>query len=93
MTSTPRVWFLTGSQGLYGPETVAQVEQQSQQIVDQLNEGDDLALPVEWRPVLTDSESVSTGRHSTGNPRSPPSLSCSTIWRDCCSTWATVSGP
>ncbi len=58
MTSSPRVWFLTGSQGLYGPETVAQVEQQSQQIVDQLNEGDDLALPVEWRPVLTDSESI-----------------------------------
>ncbi|CAA9302718.1 MAG: L-arabinose isomerase, partial [uncultured Friedmanniella sp.] len=27
MTSAPRVWFLTGSQGLYGPETVAQVEQ------------------------------------------------------------------
>jgi L-arabinose isomerase len=58
MTSTPRVWFLTGSQGLYGPETVAQVEQQSRQIVDQLNEGDDLALPVEWRPVLTDSASI-----------------------------------
>jgi len=58
MTSTPRVWFLTGSQGLYGPETVAQVEQQSRQIVEQLNDGGDLGLPVEWRPVLTDSESI-----------------------------------
>ncbi|GAA1824264.1 L-arabinose isomerase [Microlunatus capsulatus] len=58
MTSTPRVWFLTGSQGLYGPETVAQVEQQSRQIVDQLNEGRDLGLPVEWRSVLTDSTSI-----------------------------------
>jgi L-arabinose isomerase len=58
MTSTPRVWFLTGSQGLYGPETVAQVEQQSRQIVEQLNEGGDLGLPVEWRPVLTDSAAI-----------------------------------
>ena len=27
MSASPVVWFLTGSQGLYGPETVAQVEQ------------------------------------------------------------------
>ena len=58
MTSSPRVWFLTGSQGLYGPETVAQVEQQSQEIVRQLNAADALPLEVEWRPVLTDSESI-----------------------------------
>ena len=31
-------WFLTGSQGLYGPETLAQVEEQSRRIVEQLNE-------------------------------------------------------
>ena len=47
MTSTPRVWFLTGSQGLYGPETVAQVEQQSQEIVRQLNASGALPLEVE----------------------------------------------
>ena len=29
MTPYPTCWFLTGSQGLYGPETLAQVEQQS----------------------------------------------------------------
>jgi L-arabinose isomerase len=58
MTSTPRVWFLTGSQGLYGPETVAQVEQQSQEIVRQLNASGALPLEVEWRPVLTDSGSI-----------------------------------
>ena len=37
MTTAPVVWFLTGSQGLYGPETVAQVEQQSQAIAAELD--------------------------------------------------------
>ena len=39
MTSNDTCWFLTGSQGLYGPETLAQVEQQSRAIVDQLSCG------------------------------------------------------
>ncbi|HEY0240964.1 MAG TPA: L-arabinose isomerase, partial [Friedmanniella sp.] len=56
MTSTaPTVWFLTGSQGLYGPEIVAQVEQQSQEVVRLLEESGVLPVRVEWKPVLTDS--------------------------------------
>jgi L-arabinose isomerase len=51
-------WFLTGSQGLYGPETLQQVERQSQQIVDQLNGSGQLPLAVRWRPVLTDAEAI-----------------------------------
>jgi L-arabinose isomerase len=51
-------WFLTGSQGLYGPETLQQVERQSQQIVDQLNDSEQLPLPVQWKPVLTDAETI-----------------------------------
>ena len=51
-------WFLTGSQGLYGPETLQQVERQSHKIVDQLEESGLLPLPVQWRPVLTDSEAI-----------------------------------
>ncbi|HET6759455.1 MAG TPA: L-arabinose isomerase [Propionibacteriaceae bacterium] len=51
-------WFLTGSQGLYGPETLRQVERQSQQIVDQLNGPGQLPLPVQWQPVLTDAEAI-----------------------------------
>ena len=51
-------WFLTGSQGLYGPETLQQVERQSQQIVDQLNDSEQLPLPVQWKPVLTDAEAI-----------------------------------
>jgi L-arabinose isomerase len=51
-------WFLTGSQGLYGPETLQQVERQSQQIVDQLNGTGQLPFPVQWKPVLTDAEAI-----------------------------------
>jgi L-arabinose isomerase len=51
-------WFLTGSQGLYGPETLTQVERQSQQIVDQLSDSGQLPLPVKWQPVLTDAEAI-----------------------------------
>jgi L-arabinose isomerase len=58
MTTNPTCWFLTGSQGLYGPETLAQVEQQSRAVVDQLNDADGLPIPVEWKPVLTDSGAI-----------------------------------
>ncbi|GAA3614888.1 L-arabinose isomerase [Microlunatus ginsengisoli] len=51
-------WFLTGSQGLYGPETLAQVEQQSRAVVEALNDAGTLPVPVEWKPVLTDSAAI-----------------------------------
>ncbi len=56
-TSDFSCWFLTGSQGLYGPETLEQVERQSRSIADELNA---TGLPVEviWKPVLTSSEAV-----------------------------------
>lgn len=52
------VWFLTGSQSLYGPETLAQVEQQSRALVDQLNDAGSLPVRVEWKPVLTESDAI-----------------------------------
>src|SRR5215217_5720909 len=58
MTSNATCWFLTGSQGLYGPETLAQVERQSRSLVDQLNDAGTLPVPVEWKPVLTDSSAI-----------------------------------
>lgn len=50
------VWFLTGSQHLYGPETLEQVAEQSRRIAEQLGE----ALPARlvWKPVLTDTEAI-----------------------------------
>ena len=36
-----KIWFLTGSQDLYGPEVLAQVEEQSKQVVENLNASDE----------------------------------------------------
>ncbi|MDF9810987.1 L-arabinose isomerase [Streptomyces sp. SPB162] len=52
------VWFLTGSQGLYGPDTLQQVAEQSQQIAAALNESPDISVRVKWLPVLTDAEAI-----------------------------------
>jgi L-arabinose isomerase len=51
-------WFLTGSQGLYGEQTLRQVAEQSQRIAAALDEASELPVPVVWKPVLTDSESI-----------------------------------
>ena len=52
------VWFLTGSQGLYGPETLETVAAQSQAIAEQLGTSDRLAVRVVWKPVLTDADAI-----------------------------------
>ncbi|HEY8590502.1 MAG TPA: L-arabinose isomerase [Naasia sp.] len=54
--SAHQVWFLTGSQGLYGEETLRQVAEQSRRIAEELGS----ALPVElvWKDVLTDSDAI-----------------------------------
>ena len=51
------VWFLTGSQDLYGDDTLRQVAEQSQQIVRMLGEA---GLPVDviLKPTLKDAESI-----------------------------------
>ena len=52
------VWFLTGSQHLYGPETLAQVAEQSRTIADQLAASSDVPVRVVWKPVLTDADAI-----------------------------------
>ncbi|HET6480590.1 MAG TPA: L-arabinose isomerase [Actinoplanes sp.] len=54
--SEHEVWFLTGSQGLYGPETLAQVAAQSGQIASALDDAVD--VKVVWKPVLTDASDI-----------------------------------
>ena len=56
-----QIWFLTGSQSLYGDDTLRQVADQSAAIVQQLNAGGDIPLTVVFQPVLT--ESVGIHRH------------------------------
>ena len=52
------VWFLTGSQGLYGEETLRQVASQSQEVAAALGASSDIPVTVVWKPVLTDSDAI-----------------------------------
>jgi L-arabinose isomerase len=52
------VWFLTGSQGLYGEDTLRQVAAQSQQIAQALDAQASLGVRVVWTPVLTDAAAI-----------------------------------
>ena len=53
-----RVWFLTGSQELYGDETLRQVDAQSREVVALLAGSDEMPVTVEHRPVLTTSDAI-----------------------------------
>ncbi|PRO67317.1 L-arabinose isomerase [Alkalicoccus urumqiensis] len=49
-------WFITGSQHLYGPETLDQVMEQTRDITGTLNEA--LPFPVETKSVVTTEEEI-----------------------------------
>lgn len=55
---TREVWFFTGSQDLYGEETLRQVAAQSQEVVRLLNDSGTVPARIVWRPVLKDSDSI-----------------------------------
>ncbi len=52
------VWFLTGSQHLYGEETLRQVADQSQALAKELDAAGALPVRVVWKPILTDSVAI-----------------------------------
>ncbi|KUL37622.1 L-arabinose isomerase [Actinoplanes awajinensis] len=52
----PQIWFLTGSQHLYGPETLQQVADQSAEIQRTLAAG--VGAEIVAQPVLTDSGAI-----------------------------------
>ncbi|WBO66181.1 L-arabinose isomerase [Streptomyces camelliae] len=52
------IWFLTGSQSLYGDDTLRQVAEQSQKIAELLDDAPEIPLRIVWKPVLTDAESI-----------------------------------
>ncbi|MFP7762309.1 L-arabinose isomerase [Marisediminicola sp. LYQ85] len=52
------VWFVTGSQNLYGDETLKQVAEQSQEIATALQNATGIPVAVTWKPVLKDSDSI-----------------------------------
>lgn len=56
--SQPEIWFLTGTQHLYGEEALSQVSINSQKIVEALNDSDQLPLSIVWKPILTRPEEI-----------------------------------
>ncbi len=52
------IWFVTGSQNLYGEETLKQVAMHSQEIVKGLNDSKEIPVRVIFKPVLTSPESI-----------------------------------
>lgn len=52
------VWFITGSQSLYGEETLRQVAEHSRSIVGGLNASSRLPIKVVFKPVVISSESI-----------------------------------
>ncbi len=54
------IWFLTGSQALYGPQTLAQVADQSREVAARIQGSDAVPVRVVWKPVLTSAEEIRT---------------------------------
>jgi L-arabinose isomerase len=52
------VWFVTGSQHLYGPETLKQVAADSSKIATAFDKSSEIAARVVFKPVLTTPDSV-----------------------------------
>jgi L-arabinose isomerase len=52
------VWFVTGSQFLYGEETLRQVAEHSQQIAKELNGSEKIAATIVFKPVLKTPEEI-----------------------------------
>lgn len=54
----PQIWFVTGSQHLYGPATLAEVAANTATIVAGLNASGALPMTVVAKPVMTDSDGI-----------------------------------
>jgi L-arabinose isomerase len=52
------IWFLTGSQGLYGEDILRQVQSQSRRVAEALDGAADIPPPVVVKPVLTDAGAI-----------------------------------
>ena len=53
-----QVWFITGSQHLYGPEVLKQVDKDSEQIAKALDASEQIPCHVTFKPVVTTPEQI-----------------------------------
>jgi len=54
------VWFVTGSQHLYGPETLRQVAENSHVIAKSFNDSTHIPVKVIFKPVLTTPDAITS---------------------------------
>lgn len=52
------VWFVTGSQHLYGPETLKQVEIHAQTIAQAINQSPKIPVQVVFKPIVTTPDAI-----------------------------------
>jgi len=57
---TSQIWFVTGSQHLYGPETLKQVDKDSEIIAKALNNSPEIPVEIVFKPVVTTSDAIYT---------------------------------
>lgn len=66
---TREVWFLTGSQDLYGDSTLEQVELDSKEVARTLSDSPQIPVQVVFKPVLTTAADIlRTCRDANGDP-------------------------
>ena len=58
--SKNEIWFVTGSQHLYGPETLAQVAEHSAEIAKYYNDNETIPVSVIFKPVVKTAGEIST---------------------------------
>lgn len=56
--ASKEIWFVTGSQHLYGPETLKQVASNSKNIVDGLNGSGQLPINMVFKPIVTTPDDI-----------------------------------
>jgi L-arabinose isomerase len=54
------VWFVTGTQHLYGEETLKQVAADSQEIAKKLNDSKEIPVRVVFKPILTTPDAITS---------------------------------
>jgi L-arabinose isomerase len=52
------VWFITGSQHLYGSEIFVTIEEHSRKIIAALNESKEIPVKIVFKPILTTEEAI-----------------------------------
>ena len=52
------IWFITGSQHLYGEECLIEVANDAKKMVEELNASEDISVEIVWKPTVKTSEEI-----------------------------------